>query len=41
MIYALDVNRIEADEQTSAAVVGFQLHFHTLAKAALVGLYSR
>jgi len=27
------------DEDTSAAVVGFQLHFNTLAKATLMGLY--
>jgi Raf kinase inhibitor-like YbhB/YbcL family protein len=26
---------------TSAAVVGFQLHFNTLAKAAIMGLYKR
>jgi hypothetical protein len=26
---------------TSAAVIGFQLHFNTLAKAAIMGLYRR
>ena len=30
---------IEAD--TSAAVVGFMLHFNPLAKASLMGLYKR
>ena len=27
--------------ETSAAVIGFQLHFNTLAKAAIMGLYKR
>jgi hypothetical protein len=30
---------VEAD--TSAAVVGFMLHFNTIEKAALMGLYKR
>jgi Raf kinase inhibitor-like YbhB/YbcL family protein len=37
---ALDVPAIEgADANTSAAVIGFNLHFHTIAKARLLGLY--
>jgi len=31
--------RLQADADTSAAVVGFQLNFNTLAKATLMGLY--
>ena len=38
-IFAVDVDKLDADENTSAAVVGFNLHFHTLAKATLTGLY--
>ena len=29
------------DHSASAALVGFDLHFHTLAKATLTGLYGR
>ena len=29
------------DIDTSAAVIGFQLHFNALAKASLMGLYKR
>ncbi len=32
---------IKATPDTSAAVVGFQLHFNTLAKAAIMGLFKR
>ncbi|MEW6768926.1 MAG: YbhB/YbcL family Raf kinase inhibitor-like protein [Pseudomonadota bacterium] len=32
---------IKATPDTSAAVVGFQLHFNTLAKAAVMGLFKR
>jgi len=38
-IYALDVDKIDADENASAAFVGFNLHFHTLAKATLTGVW--
>lgn len=31
--------QLPVDADTSAAVVGFQLHFNTLAKATLMGLY--
>jgi Raf kinase inhibitor-like YbhB/YbcL family protein len=40
-IFAVDVAKLDAEEQSSAAVVGFNLHFHTLAKATLTGLYGR
>ena len=36
---ALDALPVAAD--TSAAVIGFQLHFNTLEKATLMGLYKR
>jgi Raf kinase inhibitor-like YbhB/YbcL family protein len=38
-IFAVDTPKLEADENTTAATVGFMLHFHTLAKAELVGVY--
>ena len=40
-IYAVDVDKLDADPNTTAAVVGFNLHFHTLAKASLTALYGR
>lgn len=40
-IFAVDVDKLDADANTSAAIVGFNLHFHTLAKASLTGLYGR
>jgi hypothetical protein len=38
-IYAVDVDKLDADENASAAVIGFNLHFHTLAKATLTGIW--
>ena len=32
---------LQVTADTSAAVIGFQLHFNTLAKAAIMGLYKR
>jgi Raf kinase inhibitor-like YbhB/YbcL family protein len=40
-VFAVDVDKLDADENATAAVVGFNLHFHTLAKGELVGLYGR
>jgi Raf kinase inhibitor-like YbhB/YbcL family protein len=40
-IYAVDVDELDADESTTAAVVGFKLHSHTLEKASLTALYGR
>jgi Raf kinase inhibitor-like YbhB/YbcL family protein len=38
-VFAVGVDQLSVTADTSAAVVGFQLHFNTLAKAELVGLY--
>ena len=38
MIFAADADKLDADENTSAALVGFNPHFHTLAKAMLTGI---
>ena len=38
-IFAVDAEQLDADENSSAALVGFNLHFHTLAKATLTGLF--
>ena len=38
-IFAVDTPKLDGDENDSAAFVGFQLHFHTLAKAELVGVW--
>jgi hypothetical protein len=35
----VDTPKLDGDENISAAVVGFQLHFHTLAKAELIGVW--
>lgn len=40
-VYAVDLDQLPVTADTSPAVVGFHLHFHTLAKASLVGLYKR
>ena len=40
-IYALDVDHIDATAEASAAFVGFNLHFHTLAKGKLTAKYGR
>ncbi len=40
-VFAVDVDKLDADENATAAVVGFNLHFHTLAKGVLTGLYGR
>ncbi len=38
-IYALDVEHLDATADAAAALVGFNLHFHTLAKASLTAKY--
>ncbi len=40
-LFAVDVDHLDADAASSAALVGFNLHFHTLAKASFIGLYGR
>ena len=40
-IHALDVEKLDVDDTVSPAVVGFNLAFHTLARAALRPTYQR
>jgi Raf kinase inhibitor-like YbhB/YbcL family protein len=42
-VFAVDVDKLPnaKNHDASAALVGFDLHFHTLAKATLTGLYGR
>lgn len=38
-VYAVDQEKLGPDAEASPAVVGFNLRFHTLARAQLVGEY--
>jgi len=42
-VFAVDVDKLPdaQNDSASAALVGFDLHFHTLGKASLVGTYGR
>jgi len=40
-VFAVKVDKLDVTADTSAAVVGFNLHFNTLAKAELMGLFKR
>jgi Raf kinase inhibitor-like YbhB/YbcL family protein len=40
-VFAVAIDGLPVTADTSAAVIGFQLHFNTLAKAAIMGLYRR
>lgn len=40
-VHAVNADKLEVTADTSAAVVGFQLHFAALEKAAIMGLYRR
>jgi Raf kinase inhibitor-like YbhB/YbcL family protein len=40
-IFAVDTPKLDGDENTTAAIVGFMLHFHTLAKSTFTGIYGR
>ena len=40
-VHALDTEAVPVTAETMPAVVGFNLHFATLAKATLMGLYKR
>ncbi len=40
-LYALDAPRLAVPKNASAALIGFNIHAHTLAKATLTGLYGR
>jgi Raf kinase inhibitor-like YbhB/YbcL family protein len=39
MLFAVDLDKLGPDADASAAFVGFNLHFHTLAKTELVARY--
>ena len=40
-VFAVGAEKLDVGADTSAAVVGFNLHFNTLAKAAIMGLFKR
>ena len=40
-VFAVKTDRLDVKPDTSAAVVGFNLHFNTLAKAEIRGLFKR
>ena len=40
-VFAVKTERLDVSAESSAAVVGYNLHFNTLAKAAIMGLYKR
>lgn len=40
-VYAVSLDTLPVTADTSAAVVGFYLHFNTIEKASLMGLYKR
>lgn len=39
-VHALDVERLEVDEDASGAMVGFNVHFHSLASASITAMFS-
>jgi len=40
-VFAVGEEKLDVKADTSAAVIGFNLHFKTLAKAAIMGLFKR
>jgi hypothetical protein len=38
-VFAVDVDRLDVTPENSGAIFGFNLHFHTLAKASITGVY--
>lgn len=38
-VFAVDVEKLDVTADNSGAVYGFNLHFHTLAKASITGIY--
>ena len=38
--HALDIERIDVDEGASGAMVGFNVHFHSLASASITAMFS-
>lgn len=39
-VYALDVEKLEVDENASGAYLGFNIHFHQLGSASITAIYS-
>lgn len=39
-VYALDVKELEVDENASGAMVGFNVHFHSLGSASVTAMFS-
>ena len=39
-VHALDVEKLDVDEEASGAMVGFNIHFHSLDRASITALYS-
>lgn len=40
-VYALDVNKLDLNDQTSSAIVGYMLNSHTIEKSSIVTYYKR
>jgi len=40
-VFAVDVDHLDADANAAPAVIGFNLHYHTLAKGSLIAKYGR
>ncbi len=40
-VFAVKTDKLDVKADTSAAVVGFNLHFNTLARAEIMGLFKR
>lgn len=38
-VFAVDTGKLDVTPENSGAVFGFNLHFHTLAKASITGVY--
>lgn len=39
-VHAIDVEALEVDENASGALVGFNVHFHSLGSASITAMYS-
>ncbi|AXU95881.1 kinase inhibitor [Erwinia persicina] len=39
-VHAIDTDRLEVDENASGAMVGFNVHFHSLGSASITAMYS-
>ena len=38
-VFAVDTDRLDVTPENSGAIFGFNLHFHTLARASITGVY--